>query len=132
MAMMRWMRVSTMAAMSMATIGFAQQPVVEHAQVTARSGEHGLAAELETATRTGSPVWVGWSIPVQGGSSSDWGSDQPVMLEGGGGMITAAIGTTRVSITRRSCCASRAAQWRNCGWSSRTGSSMPVDCPSCG
>jgi HEAT repeats len=82
---MRWMRISAMATMTMAAVaGLAQQPLVEHAQVATRSGEHGLATELETVKRTGSPAWVGWSVPVQNGFSSDWGSDHPVMLEGGG------------------------------------------------
>ncbi|MBB5055988.1 HEAT repeat protein [Granulicella aggregans] len=83
MTMVRWMQSSVLTAMALATVvGFAQQPVVEHAQVTVRSAEHGLAAELEIAKHVGSPVWVGWSIPVQGGFSSGWDTDHPVMLEG--------------------------------------------------
>lgn len=83
--MMRWMWVSAMSAMTiMAAAGLAQQPPVEHAQVTARSGERGLSEELEAVKRHGASAWVGWSIPVQGGFSSDWSSDQTVMLEGDG------------------------------------------------
>jgi HEAT repeat protein len=85
MTMMRWMRISAMAVMTMATAaGLAQQPAVDHAQLTARSAEHGLAAELQTVKQGGSPIWIGWSVPVQGGFSSGWDTDHPVMLEGEG------------------------------------------------
>ena len=88
MTMMRWARISVMAAITLtATAGLAQQPTIDHAQLTTRSGERGLAPELETAERGTSPVWVGWSIPVQGGFSSGWDTDRPVMLEGEGRSI---------------------------------------------
>lgn len=85
MSMMRWARILVMATITLAAVaGVAQQPVVDHAQVTTHSGERGLAPELEIVKRGGSTAWVGWSIPVQGGFSSGWDSDRTVMLEGEG------------------------------------------------
>ena len=67
---------------SMAAAVSAQQPVVEHAQLTARAAEHGLAAELDAAKRSSSPAWIGWSIPVSERFSSGWGMDRVEFLEG--------------------------------------------------
>jgi len=67
---------------SIAAAVSAQQPSVEHAQLTARAAEHGLAAELDAAKRSSSPAWIGWSIPVSERFSSGWGMDRVEFLEG--------------------------------------------------
>jgi len=81
--MQRLIRVLVMGTVfSIAAAVSAQQPSVEHAQLTVRAAEHGLAAELETAKRSGSPEWIGWSIPVSEHFSSGWGMDRVEFLEG--------------------------------------------------
>lgn len=42
----------------------AQQPTVEHAQLTTATVNHGLAAELTQLERTPGTSWVGYAVPV--------------------------------------------------------------------
>jgi hypothetical protein len=65
-----------------AAITLAQQPEITHAQLTAKSADHGLAAELDALKREGAPVWVGYSVPVVDKFSSGWSSDRVAYLEG--------------------------------------------------
>lgn len=60
----------------------AQQPAIVHAELTTKTAEHGLRAELQAAERTAAPVWVGYMIPAAERISSGWGSDRTSYLEG--------------------------------------------------
>ena len=68
--------------MGAASIGLAQQPQITHAQVTAKSADHGLAAELDVLKRESAPVWVGYSLPVVERFSNGWDSGRVAYLEG--------------------------------------------------
>ncbi len=59
----------------------AQQPEIVHAQLTTSGVDHGLASELETLKASGSPVWVGYSIPVMDKFQSGWHSGDVTYLE---------------------------------------------------
>lgn len=60
----------------------AQQPEIVHAQLTTRSLEHGLGAELESLKRTNGSVWAGYAFPVVERFHSGWDSDRTAYLEG--------------------------------------------------
>jgi hypothetical protein len=75
-------RVVALAVLFSAAVTLAQQPEITHAQLTTKSVDHGLAAELDVLKREGTPVWVGYSIPVVDKFSSGWSSDRVAYLEG--------------------------------------------------
>jgi hypothetical protein len=68
--------------LSAAAVTLAQQPETNHAQLTAKSSDHGLAAELDALKHEGTPVWVGYSFPVVDKFSSGGSSDRVSYLEG--------------------------------------------------
>ena len=68
--------------MGAVSIGLAQQPQITNAQVTAKSADRGLAAELDALKRESAPVWVGYSIPVVDRFSNGWDSGRVAYLEG--------------------------------------------------
>jgi hypothetical protein len=65
-----------------ASIGLAQQPQITHAQVTTKSADRGLAAELDALKRESGPAWVGYSIPVVDRFGNGWDSGRVAYLEG--------------------------------------------------
>lgn len=65
-----------------ASVSPAQQPEILHAQLTTEIPAHGLGPELESLKRSGSPVWLGYTIPVVEKFHSGWSSDRVAYLEG--------------------------------------------------
>ena len=68
--------------MGAASIGWAQQPQITHAQVTAKSADRGLAAEVDALKPETAPVWVGYSVPVVDRFGNGWDSGRVAYLEG--------------------------------------------------
>ena len=67
----------------------AQQPEIVHAQLSTQNGGQGLKAIL--SHRTDSPVWVGYTVPVNE-FSSGWGESRVSYLEGYGASNTSYTG----------------------------------------
>ena len=61
----------------------AQQPTVLHAKVSARTADHGLAAELTQQEKGTTPAWVGYAVPVASEFHIGGRSGNVSFLEGG-------------------------------------------------
>ena len=61
--------------LSASPVILAQQPQVDHAQLTTQSVDHGLSAALDGLRRQNAPLWAGYTIPVSDKFSSGWRSN---------------------------------------------------------
>jgi len=68
--------------LSSTTTLFAQQPTVNHGQVTTEAANHGLGTVIDGLKQQKDVVWVGYSIPVINKFTSGWNSSHIDYLEG--------------------------------------------------
>jgi HEAT repeats len=66
---------------------FAQQPVVNHGQVTTATADQGLSAVIDGLKRQKEIAWIGYTIPVVNKFSSGWSSNRIDYLEGDGNNV---------------------------------------------
>jgi hypothetical protein len=69
------------------TASFAQQPTINHGQVTTEAADHGLSAAIDNQKRQKDATWLGYSIPAISRFSSGWNSDRVAYLEGRGDSV---------------------------------------------
>jgi hypothetical protein len=73
--------------LSAATALFAQQPTIQHGQVTTEAADHGLGTVVDGLKQQKDAAWIGYSIPVVNKFSSGWNSSRIAYLEGNGDSV---------------------------------------------